>query len=217
MTVADEKNEKTKLKKLTPKQWGQIEAMWESGDYRYEDLIAKYGCSQSTLERYFKKHKIVKGSKAKDIKKKVEEKLAAVASDEAAVQALRIRETKDEHYKIINGMGKLLWNEILQAKQDKTPVAVRMNNIKALNMAIDGFSKVRQEKWALLGLDKPDAVDPDELPELVISKLTDAEIEEMRNRDDSLDDLPADEDGADNGVVEEGDNGIVDLTDDEDD
>lgn len=179
-------------KRLTPKQWAEAEALWESGFVTYEDLRKKFGLAQSSFERHFKKKGIVKGAKAAATKKKVEEKLEAAAIDEATVLAARIRETKEQHYTMANNLGKLIWSEILEAKRNNQPVAVAMNNIKTLREAIASLAVVRAEKWSVLGLDKPDAVDPDELPELVISELTAEQIEELRRRDESeLDDLDA--------------------------
>lgn len=212
MTTAAAPTGKPKARVLTPKQWAEIEALWESGEVIYEDLVKKYGKSISTYERHFKKHGIVKGAKAAATKKLVEEKMKAVAVDEAQVIALRIKETKEEHYKMAAALSKLTWQEILKAKQDGAPVAVALNNIKALDAAMNVLSKARAERYAILGLDRPDAVDPDELPELIISELTAEQIEELRNRDiDELTGLPTNQnltqpgdDEDDDAVVEEG-------------
>lgn len=178
-------------KRLTRKQWAEIEALWESGAVIYEDLVKKFGLNQSSFERHFKKRGIVKGAKAEATKKKVEEKLAQAAIDEATVIAARIKETKEQHYTMSSNLSKLAWAEILQAKKDLQPVAVAMNNLKALDKAMDILKKAREERWAILGLDRPDAVDPEELPELIISELTAEQIEELRRRDESeLEDLP---------------------------
>ncbi len=179
-----------KKRNLTPKQWAEAEALWESGTVIYEDLVKKFGCSISTFERHFKKHGNVKGSKAAAAKKKVEEKLAAAAVDEATVIAARIRETKEAHYKMADNLAKLAFGEILQAKRDNQPVSVALNNLKAIDAAMNVVKKAREERYAVLGLDRPDAVDPDELPELLITELTAEQIKELRDRDmTELDDI----------------------------
>ena len=198
--------EKTRL--VTEKQWREAEAMWRSGDFTYEDLVKKFGKARSTFERHFKKFKIIKGENAAKTKKKVEEKLADAAVNDVTVLALRVREAKEEHYKMASAIGKLTWQEILKTKQDGVPVAVAMNNIKTLDAAMGVIAKVRTEKWAVLGLDKPDAVDPDELPELVISELTEEQVKELRDRDiTEMDDITANQNTAqsdpDNGIVDE--------------
>ena len=69
---------------------------------------------------------------------------------------------------------------------------------------------VREESWAVLGLDRADAVDPDQIPELVISELTAEQIKELRDRDHTEVDgaetvqNPSEQE-PDDGVVIEGD------------
>ncbi len=201
---------KAKVKVLTPKQWAEAEALWESGQVIYEDLVTKFGRSRSTFERHFKKRGLVKGAKAAATKKKVEEVLEKTAIDEATVIAARIKETKEQHYTMAQGLAKLTWAEILQTKKDGAPVAVALNNLKALDAAMNVLKKAREERWAVLGLDRPDAVDPDELPELVISELSAEQIKELRDRDiTELDDLPVNQNGSqdsqsDDDIVDEG-------------
>jgi len=194
---------KTTKNRLTVKQWAEAEALWESGSVTYEDLMKKFGLAQSSFERHFKKRGIVKGSKAAAIKEKIDEKLAAAAIDEATIIAARIKETKEQHYTMSANLSKLAYAEILQAKKDGQPVAVAMNNLKALDKAMDVLAKARAERYTILGLDRPDAVNPDELPELVISELTAEQIEELRKRDEAdLDAMPA---GANQNVVQDED------------
>lgn len=204
-----------KKRNLTLKQWAEAEALWESGTVIYDDLVKKFGCSISTFERHFKKKGIVKGAKAAATKKKVEERLAAAAVDEAALVAARIRETKETHYKMASGLAQLAFNEILQAKKDGKPVAVALNNLKAIDAAMNVVRKAREDRYAVLGLDRPDAVDPDELPELLITELTAEQIQELRDRDHSeLDDvLEAAKAAPDGANDDEGDEDIEDGDD----
>jgi DNA-binding transcriptional ArsR family regulator len=182
---------KTTKHRLSAKQWAEAEALWESGTVTYEDLMKKFGLAQSSFERHFKKTGTVKGARAAAIKAKVDEKLATAAIDEATVIAARIKETKEQHYTMSANLSKLAYAEILQAKKDGHPVAVALNNLKALDKAMDVLAKGRAERYAILGLDRPDAVNPDELPELVISELTAEQIEELRKRDEAdLDEVP---------------------------
>lgn len=169
--------------RLPAKEWAKIEALWEEGDTTYADLVKKYGKSVSTFERHFKKHKIVKGKRREERKKKADEKLTQAAIDDATVLANRIRETKEEHYRMSSAVARLTWNEILAAKNEGRAVATALNNLKALDAAATVLKKVREERFAVLGLDRNDTVNPDEVPELVISELTAEQIEELRKRD----------------------------------
>jgi hypothetical protein len=194
-------------RRLTLKQWAEAEAMWESGNSIYDDLVAKFGGHVSTFERHFKRRGIVKGAKAAVVKKKVEQKLAAIAEGDAVVTAQRIRETKEDHYKFSVALARLAWNEIVVAREKKAPISVAMANLKALNMAMNVFKKTREERYSVLGLDRPDAIDVDELPELVISELTAAEVDALRARDH------LDIDGLEGAVVATGDDGQPGVVD----
>jgi hypothetical protein len=208
--------EKAKPRRLTPKQWAVAEAMWENGEATLDDLAKRFGISNPGIHNHMKRAGIRRGAKAEAHKRKVAEAVTKAAVDDATVIAARIRETKEEHYKMAAGLAKLAWSEILKAKQDNLPVAVAMGNLKALDAAMTVMTKARSERWAVLGLDRSDYVDEDALPELLISELTADQIDELRNRkfgdleelpDDgiSLDDTDAEDDTEDDdGVVDEG-------------
>ena len=202
--------------RMTPRQWAEAEALWEAGEVTLDDLATRFDKDRSAFVRYFKKHGIVKGSRAAARKEEVKEAVAAAGIDEATVLANRIRETKEDHYKMSSALAKLVWAEVLTAKKDEKPLSAIKDNLKALDNAINVLMKARMERFAILGLDKDDYVDEDGLPELVISELTAAQIEELRNRDEegleagtavipeTLQEEIEDEDEED-GIVEEGD------------
>lgn len=195
--------------RLTPRQWAEAEALWEAGEVTLDDLAAKFSRDRSAFVRYFKKHGITKGSKAAERKEEVKEAVAAAAIDEATVLANRIRETKEDHYKMSSALAKLVWAEVLTAKKDSRPFAAIKDNLKALDNAMNVLMKARQERFAILGLDKDDYVDEDGLPELVISELTAAQIEELRNRDEE--ELEA----STTAVIPEDDQSEIELDDEE--
>lgn len=193
---------------LTPKQWAEAEALWESDTVTIDDLVKKFHRARTTFERHFAKHKITRGAKVAVAKKRVEEVIVKAAVDDAMILSARVRETKEDHYKMASGIAKLIWREILNTEKAGSPMAVALNNIKALKEAATGLKAVREERWAVLGLDRPDAVDPDELPELVISELTANQVQELRDRDHTELELDGDivdiGDDDEDGVVEEG-------------
>lgn len=178
--------------RLTPRQWAEAEALWETGEVTLDDLATKFKRDRSAFIRYFKKHGIVKSSSAAAHKEEIKEAVVAASIDEATVLANRIRETKEDHYKMSSAMAKLVWAEVLTAKKDSIAFSAIKDNLKALDSAMNVLVKARTERFAILGLDKDDYVDEDGLPELVISELTAAQIEELRNRD---------EDGLESGTI----------------
>lgn len=199
---------KSKHARLTPKQWAEAEALWESGEVTLVDLATRFGKHKSAFSAHFSKHKIERGSKKAEHAAAIKEEVKKASIDDATVLAARIKETKEEHYKMASGLAKLSWNEILQAKAAGHAFSTVLNNLKSLDAAMTVLKKAREERWAVLGLDKDDDMDEDGLPELVISELTAEQIEALRSRDESeLDDLPdgeADVSELDD-VVDEGD------------
>lgn len=179
------------------------------------ELARRFDRHPQSFFKYFKNHGIKKGAKAQKLKAKVEAKVEEQAVNDAAIIAARIKETKEEHYKMASGLAKLTWAEVLKAKQDGVPVAAALNNLKALDTAMAVLKKAREERYAVLGLDRPDAIDENDVPELVIQELTAEQIAALRERnfndihdvDEELEglEMPAEPDKpGDDGVVEEG-------------
>jgi hypothetical protein len=184
--------EPEKKRRLTPKQWGEAEALWEAGDITQADLGKRFGVSPRSIHSHMRSHHIVHGSKAEAHKKKVAEAVFAASVTDATIYATRIKETKEDHYKMSSALARLAWNEILEAKKKLAPVAIAMNNLKALDMAMNVLKKAREERWAVLGLDKNDNIDEDGLPELLISELTAEQVQALRDRDHTeIEDLPS--------------------------
>lgn len=178
-------------KQLTPKQWAEAETIWELGEMTIADIAAKFSISKTSVDRHMRKYGIVHASKSAAHKKLIAEEMMKASVTDATVVAARIKETKEEHYKMAAGLAKLSWAEILKAKQGSLPFSVAINNLKALDSAMTVIKKAREERWAVLGLDRADYIDEGGIPELVISELTADQIDELRNRDHTeFDDLP---------------------------
>lgn len=167
---------------LRPKQWAIAEAMWRKGEGTAEELAKRFGVHRSTILRHMAAKGITQGEAAEETRRKVAATVEATIDDDAAIQSQRIRETKDDHYKMASGLSKLAWNEILKAKAEGVPLAAATSNLKAIDIAMTVLAKARIERWAILGLDRPDAVDTTTLPDLVIKELTAKQIEELQAR-----------------------------------
>lgn len=204
-------------KRMTPAQWAEAESLWESGQVTLADLAKKFNKAEETFSRYFKGKGLKKGAKAAEHAEKVKEKVADAIADDATVLAQRIRETKEEHYQMARAIGKLTWREVLKA-QSGGSIAESTPEFKSLKEAMTVLKLVREERWAVLGLDNPDTENDANLPELVIQELTAEQIEEMQREQEAdlglqslnidegsaISDDEGDDDYDDDGVVEEG-------------
>jgi hypothetical protein len=194
---------KSKTVRLTLKEWSEAEAIWSAGMMTRKALAEKLKITERTLQRHMVEAKIERGSKTSEHKEAVAEELKKVEVTDATILALRIRETKEDHFKMVDGLGKLTWNTVLKARADAKPIATIMNDLKAIGAALSNIAAVRAEKWALLGLDQESYIDEDEIPSLLISELTAEQVAELRNRDHSeFDEITMDE-GLENGVADD--------------
>ena len=201
-------------KRMTPAQWAESEALWESGQVTLGDLAKKFDKAEETFSRYFKKKGLKKCAKKDEHAEMVKEKVADSIADDPTELARRIRETKEEHYKMARALGQLAWREVLKAQAGGS-MAESTPEFKSLKEAMTVLKLVREERWIVLGLDNPDTENEANLPELVISELTADQIEAMqRSQEDdlamqslNLEDIEEiEDDGSDDrDVVEEGD------------
>lgn len=180
MRLKREQDALEKHQHLTKHQWAQIEALWMAGDVTIKELVARFGKHPDTFVAHFRKYGIKKGSRNAEIKKAAEEATKAKARDDALILSERIKRTKEDHYKMSEAIGKLVFNEVLKAKQNGKEFRSIQSDVRALLTAAEALKKVREERWVTLGLDK-DAVDEDTLPELVMSTMTPEQVEALRN------------------------------------
>lgn len=166
-----------------PKQWAEMEALWALGEITRDEIAKKLDVSPTAVTMHMKKVGVVRGSKAEENRKRISAEVMDAAVSDATIHAQRIKETKDYHYRMSDSLARMAMQEILEAKRSGHPLSVATSNLKALDAAVTVIAKARIERWAVLGLDRPDAVDTNELPTLVIEELTADQIEDLRNRD----------------------------------
>ena len=174
--------------RLTPRQWAEAAALWQSGEVTLEDLENRYGASKETFSRKFSAMGVKKGENAAQHAERVREEITRGAIQDAALIAQRVRRTKEDHYEWSTALGRLIMHEIAKAQREKIPLAAIDPTIKTIKRALEGLQIARAERYAVLGLDKDDYVDDEQLPELMIAEMTASEIEQIRQRQRQMDD-----------------------------
>lgn len=188
---------KSKFKRLTNSQIAEATALWKSGAATLKDLAQRFDKSEETFSRLFARLGVKKGEAAEEHSKSVAEKVEASIVDDAGELAKRIRETKEEHFKMASGIRKLIWNEIVEARKNKVAISTTLGNLKALEKAAQALKITREEAYVLLGIaDGED--DSDEVPDLQVKELTADEIKAIHQQQqaeiaaaENDDDLPA--------------------------
>lgn len=201
---------KTKVQ-ISRQQWAEIDALWASGTVNYDFLMKRFGKSRETFQKHFMRAGIKHGSELEKHKKKIMEEVEKTLVGDATVVAGRIRETREDHYKMSSALARLAWEEIVRVRKENLPMSTATNNLRALDNAINVIKKAREERYACLGLDRDGPKQDDAFEELVIHELTADQVEALRNRDHTeFDELN------DNGVSNTGEDYSSDDDDDDD-
>lgn len=168
--------------RTTEKQWIEAETLFINGEMGLAAISRHLDVTHQSVYNHMKRRGITKGSRSAARTAEIIKAVEAVAITDVSIMAARIKETKEDHYKMASGLAKLTWAEVLKTKQDGVPVSAAMPNLRALDAAMGVLKKAREERWSILGLDKDTYVDEDSLPELVISELTADQVQALQSR-----------------------------------
>ncbi len=169
-------------KKLTAEEWAECRAMYELGIANTPELSEKFGVSKQAISKHFKDNNVIKGSK----KKEHDEKIAVAASASAAAAAgakinafestrkAKIEETKTESYAMARNIQIQIHKLVIECQRSGAAFGTIYGDLKALRLAAAGVSQTRQDRYAILNVDRD--VDEASLPILPIEDLSAVEI-----------------------------------------
>lgn len=186
---------------LTHAAWADIRMKAEYGLARATELAAAHGITVSAISHHLKKHGIKFGSKAGEVATKAAEEAAKkaieVASSFAGKRQTRIEETKEFYYQANKNIDTALMIRF-KRMADAHPTTLPIEELSAAAKTAAFMKRAlmigRKERLELL--DAEQQIDPNDIPELTIRDLTDAEIEKINSGEDDLD--------QDDAVIEEG-------------
>ena len=118
--------------------------------------------------------------------------------------ANRIRETKEDHYKIAATISRLSYSLLAKAKQENRPLASIQNDMKTLKLAAEVQKMTLEQRYMVLGISADDEADDRPMPDLVIQELTAEDIRAMHAKSMVSDDDGIDMDLGDEEIVDEG-------------
>lgn len=178
MSDAEAETNRRKGIRLSELDWQKIVALWETGSVRGHDLAAQFGVTPESISRGLSKRKAVYGKHAAAAAKKVVE----AAQDDTEITVRRAKETREEHYKISRLFAQMAAMKIQQAEKKVPGYSYDQANdeLKAIQAAMTISEKSRRERWAILGLDKDNAIGEEDMPELLIREMTGKEVEDSR-------------------------------------
>jgi transposase-like protein len=169
------------VRKLTPAQKAEAVALWRTGEVTLEDLASRFGKRRETFSRLFTEMGIKKGEAALEHQEKVAAEVEAKILTDANEMALKIARVKDEHFRMADALGKLVWQEIVIAKREKLPIHTLRGTMHTLQMASSTLANVRSELYKILQVEKFDEAEEDnDLPELQVTELSQEDIVELQ-------------------------------------
>ncbi len=167
-------------KRLTDAQQTEAITLWKSGTVTLADLTKKFGHTGQTFQKLF----VRVGAKKGEVKAALQAGRAAVVEAalvmDPAVHARRVYETKNETYRIIDMLRKLVAKQIVDCRTAGKPLGSIQNDLKAIREAASAIKVCREEAFAVLGLKIEDTGD-EVLPELRITGLSEDDILDLQS------------------------------------
>lgn len=147
--------------------------------YTLSAIVDKTGISASTLHRHFKKLGIERGSLTVDT---VEEAKRQLINDSSFIDGIKVSIAANsvDDLSLVRQIREALTLSVEELTNDATiPAVQKARSLAALSTSL----KITQEIYRkALGVDRDNRYDLEELPSLVVSCMTDEEIEAVKNR-----------------------------------
>lgn len=175
---------KSKKRSISPARWAEIEHAWTHGKFaELQDMVDHFGdVTKAQLQERFKTKKLRRGQAIDEYNQKLQQELQRQAEEDAKLLAERIRETREFHYKTATNIAVLAWAELTAAKKNGLAMSTTKPNVVALGEAMKVMKIAREERYAVLGLDR-EQEDEDQnegLPELMVHEMTAEQVDQVR-------------------------------------
>jgi hypothetical protein len=169
---------KRRYKRMSPTEWAQARAFWETGEITLEELAVRFDVTQRALQAHFRKHSTIKGSKAKELATAVQEAVFADIFEDPVALRAKGRDARSAAFENAGRIERLVMAQVDESLKDPANAYRAASAIRALSLAAQAIERTHKIRWAALGLDQ--AQDSEELPELIIRDLTEEELSEIR-------------------------------------
>ncbi|MBO6510632.1 MAG: hypothetical protein JJ979_19480 [Roseibium sp.] len=172
-------------KRLSPAEWAEMTARYEAGTVSIQDLSNEFGVSKSAISQKFRRDNVVKGSKAPQISAAVTQKAVENAVSSEEERQKRIDETKKQSYQSATMIHVMTHKLLVDTAKNSHPMDSIAGDLKALKAAAEIFQKTKDQRYHILGIDE--AMGDEEEPEILISDLSEEEIETLKGQEEEDD------------------------------
>ena len=143
---------KRKYARLTPTEWVQARAEWETGEAPLEELALRYGVSRRALQIHFKKHGSEKGSKAKAIAQEVREAVFSAFGSDREERVRLGREARALEFGNAQRIERLIMAQLSEAECGGAAAFRSGAVIKAISLATQALERAQNMKCRALVL-----------------------------------------------------------------
>jgi len=168
-------------RRMTDAQWTDCKLKWASGQYSLPELSKLYGISKNAIWRRLDRAGIKKGQDAGSYENAAKQKALEETGNAAAERDSRIRnkaiETEEFLLNAVDGVARAGLNAIVAARKGGLPISVALDDVKTAKEAVGMFKQAVETLQKIRGEDK---VEEDELPHLMVSGLTEQDIQDIR-------------------------------------
>lgn len=167
--------------KIRTSERAQMIAMWESGEFTLKEIATKFQRSIDYISRYFTVNGHIKGSKAEEYAREIRQMIQQEMMGDLAETARKIKALKEDYLTRIAIIKKMAQNEIASAHSKNLPLQVALPNLRAIQAHLNIVIACRAEEYSILGVSDFEAkIEQDDVPELLVSELTNQDIQELR-------------------------------------
>lgn len=168
------------MPRLSAPDFEKAAKMWASGDYTLDELAEKFDITPAALHRRFKDAGVEKGEARQKLQEAISQSLDNKAKEKAAELMEMASQIKELHLKGTTSLSKRLLYEIKKATDEKKPLASIRDDIRAIQDASKTLQTNYQTVEKILKLDREETPD-DEIPDLVVRRMTDADVQRLRD------------------------------------
>ena len=173
-----------KANRMTKENWESAKLKWKSGKYTLADLAEECGVSINAMSQRLSRHQVIKGSDAKLYEQRLAEANAVMRAEAAAKEEKELRDTA-------TGLKKFILNSAnITVRRLMSTMAVQSKDNKTLSSLSDDAKAAKEITIVLKNISEvvdkvvPAAIlDNDDLPDLLISQMSDEEIEAAQSFD----------------------------------
>lgn len=153
-----------------------------------EEIGKKFGKSKRQMERIFKQMGVERGFAQAIVDKQITEAIAKEAAARSSEIMKKIQSTRDDSYRTLTAINRLVAHTMAQAKADGKDMASTLNAARALLTHAQAVKVTLDGRFKALGVKEDGNADNEDLPTLSVQEMTEEDVRRVQAAADAEDD-----------------------------